>query len=90
MEIFHLLVDAGACVNKLAGDEMPPLLCHLCMNSFVKHLPRPPKGSKKWNPPNMNPLLHWGNWGIMRGFHFLDPSGGLGKEEFFDKRKCFQ
>ena len=22
---------------------------------------RPPKGFKKWNPPNMNPLLHWGN-----------------------------
>ena len=23
-------------------------------------VPRPPKGSKKWNPPNMYPLLHWG------------------------------
>ena len=23
--------------------------------------PRPPKRSKKWNLPNMNPLLHWGN-----------------------------
>ena len=29
-------------------------------------------------PPNMNPLLHWGNKGIIRGFHFLDPLGGLG------------
>ena len=28
--------------------------------------------------PNMNPLLHWGNWGTIRGFHFLDPLGGLG------------
>ena len=29
-------------------------------------------------PPNMNPLLHWGNYGIIGGFHFLDPLGGLG------------
>ena len=29
-------------------------------------------------PPHMNPLLHWGNCGIIRGFHFLDPLGGLG------------
>ena len=29
-------------------------------------------------PPNMNPLLHWGNYGIITGFHFLDPLGGLG------------
>ena len=30
-------------------------------------------------PPNMNPLIHWGNKGIIiRGFHFLDPLGGLG------------
>ena len=26
----------------------------------------------------MNPLLHWGNSGIIKGFHFLDPLGGLG------------
>ena len=26
----------------------------------------------------MNPLLHWGNKGIIRGFHFLDPLGGVG------------
>ena len=25
--------------------------------------------------PNMNPLLHWGNKGLIRGFHFLDPLG---------------
>ena len=30
---------------------------------------RPPKGSRKWNPPKMSPLLHWA---------FLDPLGGLG------------
>ena len=29
--------------------------------------------------PNMNPLLHSGNKGIIRGFHCLDPLGGLGK-----------
>ena len=29
-------------------------------------------------PPNMNPLLHWGHEGIIRGFHFLDCLGGLG------------
>ena len=27
----------------------------------------------------MNPLLHWGNQGIIKGFHLLDPLGGLGK-----------
>ena len=27
----------------------------------------------------MNPLLHWGNYRIIRGFHFLDPLGGLGQ-----------
>ena len=26
----------------------------------------------------MNPLLHWGNKGIIRGLHFLDPLGGPG------------
>ena len=26
----------------------------------------------------MNPLLHWGNWGIIRGFDLLDILGGLG------------
>ena len=40
-------------------------------------LPRPRKGSKKWNP-KMNPVLHRGNWGIIRGFHFLDPLRALG------------
>ena len=28
----------------------------------------------------MNPLLHWGNSGIIKGFHSLDPQGGLGSE----------
>ena len=28
---------------------------------LISLLPRPPKESKKWTPPNMNPLLHWGN-----------------------------
>ena len=28
----------------------------------------------------MNPLLHWGNKGIIGGFHFLDPLGGLGRD----------
>ena len=27
----------------------------------------------------MNPLLLWGNKGIIRGFHFLDPLRGFGK-----------
>ena len=45
---------------------------------FGHEFPEPLKGSKKWNPPNMSPLLHWGNEGIIRGFHFLDPLGGLG------------
>ena len=26
-----------------------------------------------------NPLLHWGNYVTIRGFHFLDPLGGLGR-----------
>ena len=29
-------------------------------------------------PPNLNPLLHWGNSVIIRVFYLLDPSGGLG------------
>ena len=37
----------------------------------------PLKDPKNRNPPNMNPLLHWGDKGIIRGFHFLDPVGGL-------------
>ena len=41
-------------------------------------LPRPFKASKKWNPPNMNPLLHSGNKGIVRRFNFWDLVGGLG------------
>ena len=40
--------------------------------------PDPLKDPKNGNSPNMNPLLHWGNQGIIRGFHFLDPLGGLG------------
>ena len=28
----------------------------------------------------MNPVLHGGNQGIVRGFHFLDPLASLGKE----------
>ena len=27
----------------------------------------------------MNPLLHWGNLDIIRGFHFLDPLRGSGE-----------
>ena len=27
----------------------------------------------------MNPLLHWGNYGIIRGSIFGDPLGGLGR-----------
>ena len=40
----------------------------------------PLKNPKNKNLPNMNPLLHCGNWGIIRGFHFLDPLGGLGRD----------
>ena len=40
--------------------------------------PRPPKGSKNGTPPKMAPLLHRGTYGISKGFHFLDPLGGLG------------
>ena len=42
------------------------------------YYPRPPKGSKKWNPRKLKPLLHWGNLGIIGTFYFLDPLGGLG------------
>ena len=28
----------------------------------------------------MSPLLHRGNKGIIRGVHFLDPLGGLGRD----------
>ena len=39
----------------------------------------PPKGSKTCPPhPNLNPVLHRGNQGIIRGFHFMVPLGGLG------------
>ena len=32
------------------------------------------KGSKKWNPPHINPLLHWGKLGgFLGGSIFLDP-----------------
>ena len=37
-------------------------------------------GSKKWNAPNMNPLLHWGNKEMIWGFQFLDPLEGVGKD----------
>ena len=36
------------------------------------------KDPKSGTRPNMKPLLHWGNQGIIRGLHFLDPLGGLG------------
>ena len=61
-----------------------PVLCFqlLSLHKYVRaRMPngRPPKGSKKSTPPpNMNPLLHWRNLGIIRGFHFLDPLGCLG------------
>ena len=40
-------------------------------------LTRPLKGSQKWKPPNMNPLLHWG-WDLLGGSIFLHGLGGLG------------
>ena len=48
-------------------------------SSYSLLLTQTPKGSKKWNPPNMNPVLLWGNKGIIRGFHLLDPLRGFGK-----------
>ena len=45
---------------------------------YVFIIPRPPKGSKKWNPPNMNPLLHWGNKGISTGAPFFGSFRGSG------------
>ena len=64
------------CPNKYV-NAFTPVDLDLYHKSCVR-LPRPPKGSKKWNPPNMNPLLHWGNKGIIIGLHSLDPLGGLG------------
>ena len=31
-------------------------------------------------PPQYEPITTLGKLGIIRGFHFLDPSGGLGKQ----------
>ena len=44
--------------------------------------PDPLKDPKNGTPPspNMNPLLHWGNQGFIRGFVFWDPLPGLGME----------
>ena len=36
------------------------------------------RNPKNENPPNINPLLHWGKYGIIEGLHALDPLGGLG------------
>ena len=43
-------------------------------------LPRPPKGSKKWNPLIIPLFPKCSNGFILGGFHFLDPLGGLGLE----------
>ena len=51
--------------------------------------PRPPRGSKKWNPPNMNPLLHWGNKGIIKGVPFFGSFKGLGKGLYAQKGRSF-
>ena len=40
--------------------------------------PDPLKDPKNGTPPKMNPLLYCGSYRIIRGFHFLDPLGGLG------------
>ena len=49
------------------------------MDSRLQGFPDPLR-IQKMEPPNMNPLLHRGNWGIIRGLHFLDPLAGLGWE----------
>ena len=59
-------------LSKLPSSSLCNLLPH-ALESF----PDPLKDPKN-ETPNMNPLLHWGNKGIIRGFHFLDPLGGLG------------
>ena len=41
-------------------------------------LPRPPKGSKKWNPLRIPLFPQCSNGFILGGFHFLDTLGGLG------------
>ena len=46
-------------------------------------LPRPPKGSKKWNPLIIPYFPQCSNGFILGGFHFLDPLGGLGNETPF-------
>ena len=43
-------------------------------------IPRPLKGSKKWNPLIIPWLPQCSNGFILGGFHFLDPLGGLGRE----------
>ena len=48
------------------------------LGTELEDFPRTPKGSKKWNPPNTNPLLHWGNQGIIRGFHCFGSFRGSG------------
>ena len=53
------------------------LYCVLSSSDHPKY-PDPLKDPKNGTPPKMNPLLHWGNYRIIRGFHFLDPFGGLG------------
>ena len=41
-------------------------------------LARPPKGSTKWNPLIIPWFPQCSTGFILRGFHFLDPLGGLG------------
>ena len=51
------------------------------MRQFVEgHAPRPPKGSKKWNPLIIPYFPQCSNGFILGGFQFLDPLGGLGGE----------
>ena len=50
-----------------------------CSYSIVcAFVARPLRGSKKWNPPNDAPLIHWGALGIIKGFHSWDSLGGRG------------
>ena len=44
----------------------------------LAYKPRPPKGSKKWNPLIILWFLQCSNGFILGGFHLLDPLGGLG------------
>ena len=47
--------------------------CFVILGTF----PDPMRDPKTGAPPIINPLLPWGKWEIIRGFHFLDPLGGF-------------